>query len=69
MMNKIQEYREKHKKCKWCKYYKYNSPSSKIWIECSDYESCTLKDKIIHFTDWKTFCRWYEPKEEKNNEI
>lgn len=52
MDSKIKEYRTKHHKCKWCKYYKYNSPSSRIpGLICPDYETCELKDKIIHFVD------------------
>ena len=67
MDKRIKEYRKKHKKCKWCKYYKYESPSTKSpWISCPDYEKCTLKDKIIHFTNLRRFCKYYELKEEEN---
>lgn len=65
MNNKIKEYRTKHKKCKWCKYHKYNSPSSQLYISCPDYETCELKDKIIHFTDFPNMCKYYELKEKK----
>lgn len=51
MDENIKKYRKKYKKCKWCKYYKYNSPSSRIYINCSDYETCELKDKQIYLTD------------------
>lgn len=62
----IIEYRTKYKKCKWCKYYKYHSPSSRIpGITCADYETCELKDKIIHFTDFSVICKYYKVKEEK----
>jgi hypothetical protein len=66
MDEKIKEYRTKNQKCKWCKYYKYESPSTKNpWIGCPDYEMCILKDKIIHFTNKRNLCLYYELKKER----
>lgn len=65
MENKIIEYRTKHKKCKWCKYYKYH-----LWIHYTDYcyGECLLKDKIIQNNELPRICKWYELKEDKNEQ-
>ena len=65
MMNKIKEYRTKHKKCKWCKYYKYHVYPH--WTDCC-YGECILKDKIINYESLPRLCKYYELKE-ANNEI
>lgn len=62
---KIKEYRTKHKKCKWCKYYKYNSCADCGW-SIYGYSECILKDKIIELKNWPKICKWYELKEDKN---
>ena len=67
MDKKIKRYRKTHQKCKWCKYYRYRSPSSKIMgLDCADYEECVLKDKILHFTDKRNLCWYYELKEDEH---
>lgn len=64
MDKKIKRYRKTHQKCK---YYKYRSPSSKIMgLDCADYEECVLKDKILHFTDKRNLCLYYELKEDEH---
>lgn len=66
MDEKIKKYRMKHKKCKWCKYYKYNF--IKAHLEINSYYTCNLKDKIIEYENISRLCKWYELKEEDNNE-
>lgn len=66
MMNKdILDYRKKHHKCKWCKWYKWHSLEQGHWIVC--YASCILKDKVIHFEDFPTICKYYKVKEDDKN--
>lgn len=72
-LKKVQiEYQMNHPNCEWCIWYKYNSPSSKIMgINCSDYETCELKEKMIYFKKMKAkFCKYYYVEgEDEINEI
>lgn len=64
MDKKILEYRQKHHKCQWCKYHHY---FYKLFLAI-EYEECILKDKIIHFSNFPTLCKYYEAKiEEEEN--
>lgn len=68
MEKEIIEYRQKHPKCKWCKYYKHHYGEVGIDIYC--YDTCELKDKIIHFIDLLRLCKYYQvEEEEEKNEI
>ena len=59
------EYRKKHHNCYYCIWYHF---FSKYMCEFF-YDECILKDKIIHFPKLKaTFCKWYQVKEEEENE-
>lgn len=61
----IQEYRANHPKCKWCIYWRYNSPSTRNpGINCPDYITCELKDKIIKTNFGALFCKYYMVKGE-----
>lgn len=35
-------------------------------LDCADYEECILKDKILHFTDKRNLCLYYELKEDEH---
>ena len=59
-MEKIIDYRKKHKRCKWCKYEKFVYTDI---VCCPSYYKCILKDKIIHSNLKAIFCSYYELKE------
>lgn len=60
----ILQYRQSHPKCKWCKWYKYNY--APVGMSMANYETCELKDIIIHFSHCRRFCKYYQVKEEEN---
>lgn len=55
------KYQKNHPNCEYCIWYKFHSPSLKVFgLNCPDYSTCELKDKIIKCPKIKAkFCKYY----------